>query len=118
MAVHATGFIYYCSPLLREEELRGRLAFTLLALLAIGLLFYLPLRNAVLHHWLVPLRLNGQVIVVQRQFPVAAIQRGDWVAYKLGNGSSRWVAGGGHGSVHLQSGMGLGPVLAQAGDRV
>jgi hypothetical protein len=118
LAVHATGFIYYCSPLLREEELRGRLAFTLLALLAIGLLFYLPVRNVILHRWLVPLRFNGQVIVVQRQFPAAAIQRGDWVAYQLGGGSSGWNGGGGHGAVRVRSGMGLGPVLARAGDRV
>ena len=37
------------------------------------------------------LRLNGQVIVVQRQFPANAIQRGDWIAYKLGS-EQRWMA--------------------------
>jgi hypothetical protein len=118
IAIHVTGFVYYCSPLFRQEDLGFRLIFTLLAVIGIGLLIYLPIRNVVLQHWLVPLRVNDHVFVVQRQFPVAAIQRGDWIAYKLGGGSSGWETGGGHGTVHVRSGMGLGAVLAKAGDRV
>jgi hypothetical protein len=118
IAIHVTGFVYYCSPLVREEELRFRLIFTLLSVIGIGLLFYLPVRNLILQHWLVPLRVNGHVFVVQRQFPVGAIQRGDWIAYKVGNGSSGWETGGGHGTVYVRAGMGFGPVLAMAGDRV
>jgi hypothetical protein len=118
IAIHVTGFIYYCSPLFREEELGFRLIFTLLCVIGVGLLFYLPIRNLILQHWLVPLRVNGHVFVVQRQFPVGAIQRGDWIAYKLGSGSSGWESGWAHGAVHVQSGMGWGPVLAAAGDRV
>jgi hypothetical protein len=118
IAIHATGFIYYCSPLLRDEEFRGRVGFTLLALVAIGLLFYLPLRNAILHHWLMPLRLDGRVYVVQRQFPAAAIRRGDWIAYKLAGSSGYWENGGGHGGIYIRPGVGFAPVLAVAGDRV
>jgi hypothetical protein len=118
VAIHTSGFVFYCSPLMRQEELGTRLGFTLAALLAIGLLFYLPLRHFVLQRWAVPLRLNGRVFVVQRQFPVAAIRRGDWIAYQLGNDSGFWSASGGHGAIHVQSGLGLGPVLAVAGDRV
>ncbi len=118
IAIHASGFVYYCRPLLQWQEFMGRLGFTLLALLAMGLLFYLPLRNLVLYHWLVPLRLNGRLYVVQRQFPAAAVRRGDWIAYKLGSDSSWWDSDGGHGAVRVRSGMGLGPVLASAGDRV
>jgi hypothetical protein len=118
MAIHATGFVYYCSPLLREEELRGKLGFTLLALLAIGLLFYLPLRNLILHRWLMPLRFNDRVYVVQRQFSAAAVRCGDWIAYKLDGGSGSWETGGGHGAVYVHSGIGFGPILAVAGDQV
>jgi len=118
IGIHVTGFVYYCGPLLRQEELGFRLIFTLLAVIGIGLLLYLPARNLILQHWLVPLRVHGQVFVAQRQFPVAAIQRGDWIAYKLGSGSSGWESGWAHGSVRVQSGLGLGPVLAVAGDRV
>ncbi len=122
LAIHASGFVYYCRPVMQREELGGRLAFTLAALLAVCLLFYLPLRGFVLQHWLVPFRLNhGRVFVVQRQFPAAAIQRGDWIAYKLGSGNSGWEGwetGGAHGAVQVRAGLGLGPVLALAGDRV
>jgi hypothetical protein len=60
------------------------------------------------------------VFVVQRQFPAAALQRGDWIAYKLGAGSDEWGwnTGGAHGAVRVRSGLGLGPILAVAGDRV
>jgi hypothetical protein len=118
IAIHVTGFVYYCSPLFRQEEFGFRLIFTLLAVIGIGLLIYLPIRNVVLQHWLVPLRVNGRVFVVQRQFPAAAIQRGDWIAYKLGSGSGSWESGWAHGTVYVRSGMGFGPVLAKAGDRV
>jgi hypothetical protein len=119
MAVHATGFVYYCSPLLRQEELGGRLGITLLAALAIGLLIYLPIRNLVLQRWLVPIRLaSGQVYVMQRQFPAAAVRRGDWIAYKIGSDSSSWDGGGGHGTIYVRAGVGFGPVLAMAGERV
>jgi len=118
IAVHVTGFVYYCRPLLRDASFGYRMRFTLLAVIGIGLLIYLPVRNIVLHDWLVPLRLNGRVYVVQRHFPAAAIRRGDWIAYKLDSGNDSWQAGGGHGSVYVRSGMGLGPVLAVGGDRV
>lgn len=118
LAVHATGFVYYCNPLLRDEELRGRLIFCLLSVVAIGLALYLPARNAVLQHWFLPLRFNGHVYVVQRQFPAAAVQRGDWVAYKLAGDDNSWGGGWGHGTIYLRSGLGFGPVLAVAGDRV
>jgi hypothetical protein len=118
LAIHATGFVYYCSPALQQEEFGGRLLFSLLALIAVGLLVYLPIRHAILLRLWIPLRFNGQVVVVQRRFPPGAIQRGDWIVYKLGNDSSLWNTGGGHGSVQVRSGLGLAPVLAVAGDRV
>ncbi|HXR04600.1 MAG TPA: hypothetical protein VN836_07815 [Verrucomicrobiae bacterium] len=112
-AVHTIGFVYYCNPLFEQELVQSRLWFTLLTLVGLGLLIYLPGRNVILQHWLVPLRLNGHVMVVQRQFPAAAIQRGDWVAYRL-HGNEEW----GENAVYVRSGLGLGPTLALAGDRV
>jgi hypothetical protein len=118
LSAHTISFVYYCSPLLQQENLRSRVVLTLLALVAIGLLIYLPIRNGMLQRRWLPLRDDGRVYVVQRQFPVAAIRRGDWIGYKLGSGSSSWDTGGGHGTVYVRSGMGFGPVLAMAGDRV
>ena len=113
LAVHTIGFVYYCNPLFEQELVRSRLWFTLLSLVGLGLLIYLPARNLILQHWLVPLRLDGHVMVVQRQFPTAAIQRGDWVAYRL-HGNEAW----GENAMYVRSGLGLGPALALAGDRV
>ena len=116
LAVHATGFVYYCSPFLVEEDLRGRLIFTLLALLAIGLLIYLPIRNVILQHWVVPLRVGRNVIIVQRQVAPADVKRGDWVMYSYSGDQTGDAHRG--GAVWIQAGFGWGPVLAMGGDRV
>jgi hypothetical protein len=116
ISLHCTGFVYYCSPLMAGEPFRSRLAFTLLILLAIGLLLYLPARNFVQGHWLTPLRMNDRVIVVQRSFQTRRVQRGDWVAYSFDENAVGQNYHG--GTVWLRNGLSLGPVLALAGDRV
>ncbi|MFZ0826283.1 MAG: hypothetical protein WAO02_02565 [Verrucomicrobiia bacterium] len=116
IAVHATGFVYYCSPFLGQEKFGGRLGFTLLAVLAIGLLFYLPMRNIILQRWVVPLRVGEKVIIVHRQRSPDDVKRGDWVMYSV-NGEQTGEAHNG-GAVWVQAGFGWGPVLAVGGDRV
>ena len=114
ISLHVTGFVFYCQPLLNDEPFWGRLRFTFLAMLAVAALLYWPTRSYVLGRWLTPLRLHGQVMVVQRQFEPRKIQRGDWVAYTLERQQE-----GPHGNVVvLNAGMGLGPVLAVPGDQV
>lgn len=116
ISIHSTGFIYYSNPLLARESFPTRIAITVLALIAIMLLFYMPARNVIQQHWLSPLRLNGQVIVVQRQFQPHAVQRGEWVAYTF---DQEAVGNNYHGgTVWLRNGMSLGPVLALPGDVV
>lgn len=116
ISLHSTGFVYYCHPLMAGEPFHRRLAFTFLMLLAIGLLLYMPARSFIQGHWLTPLRLNGQVVVVQRIFQARHIQRGDWVAYALPEDEQGEAHNG--GAVWVRAGMGLGPVLAAAGDQV
>jgi len=115
LSIHVTGFVYYCSPLLAGTQLHLRLLFTVAALIIVGGFIYTPLRHAIQERWLTPLRVNGRVIVVQKQgISASTIQRGDWVAYAL----SGYVISI-HGNQYAgHSGMGLGPVLAIAGDRV
>src|ERR1019366_1856370 len=81
LSIHISGFVYYCSPLLLDAPFRSRLLFTLLALMGIGLLIYLPIRNVILQHWLVPLRVRGNVGIVHRLGVPYDIKRGDWVMY-------------------------------------
>jgi hypothetical protein len=116
VSLHATGFVYYCNPLMAGEPFPRRLAFTFLALLGIGLAIYLPARNFVQGHWLTPLRLNGHVIVVQHVFAAHNIHRGEWVAYALQENETGEAHNG--GAVWVHEGMGLGSVLAVAGDDV
>lgn len=114
ISLHCSGFIYGCNPLLAGESFACRLAVTFLVLLAIGLMLYVPARHYAQQHWLTPLRLHNHVIVVQRLVSTRSVHRGDWVAYDMPD----WSAGDPHhgGAVRLSEGMGLGPVLAVAGD--
>jgi hypothetical protein len=116
LSIHTTGFVYYCSPLLQQEQLRSRLFFTLLALLALGLLIYLPIRSIIQQHWVTPLRVGENVVIVHRLGAPHDIKRGDWVMYSLGEASEGEAHQG--GAVQVQAGFGWGPVLAVAGDRV
>jgi len=115
ISLHVTGLVYYCSPMLVGEAFRTRLSFTFLTLLAVGLLLYWPVSHHLMNnHWMAPLRVQGRVLVVQRLAQPGNIHRGDWVAYAMHESQT-----GPHGdSVWVQGGMGLGPVLAVAGDRV
>ena len=116
LSVHSTGLVYYCSPLLAHEPLRARLAFTCGSLLGLLLVIYLPMRNVIQAHWFTPVRMNGQVFVVQRISKPVSVHRGDWVAYRFDQDA---VGENYHGgTVWMRGGMNLGPVLALPGDTV
>jgi len=117
VSLHATGFIYYCNPLMAAKPFRVRLEFACLVLLAIGQLLYMPARNLIQDHWLMPLNMNGRVIVVQRIFQTQGINRGDRVAYLLHPGKSNETYNR-EGAIQIRRGLGLGQVLAVAGDRI
>lgn len=116
ISVHASGFAYYCNPFLREREFSTRILFTVAVLIGLGLFFYAPLRGALQHHWLTPLRMNGHVIVVGKFASAADVRRGDYLMYSFPDISSGDPHDG--GAIRMRSGFGYGPVLAVAGDRV
>jgi len=115
LSIHVTGFVYYCSPLLTNMEFAARLLFTITVLVVIGGVVYAPARSAIQEHWLIPLRMNGRVFVVEKQAAADTVARGDWIAYNL-SGYVISVHGNRYAGDH--SGLGFGPVLAIAGDRV
>ena len=115
LSIHVTGFVYYCTPLLNKAQFQSRVFFTLAVLIALGGFIYAPSRSAMQRYWLMPLRLNGHVIVVQKRVPANSVRRGDWVAYTL---SGYVISVHGYRNADNRSGMGLGPVLATAGDSV
>jgi len=116
LSLHATGFIYYCNPLLMEKSFGFRIVFTGLILMALGFCIYGPLRNAIQDHWLMPLRVNGRVVIVQKLGSANQVRRGDWIAYRLSG--SRETEYDNDERIYARSGVGFGPVLAVAADHV
>ncbi|MCO5050996.1 MAG: S26 family signal peptidase [Verrucomicrobiae bacterium] len=112
LAAHVTSLVFLCRPWLANRGFWVRTVFTLSVLFLVSLLIYLPLRNLLQTQVLRPLRYRGQVVVVQKITAPAAIHRGDWVAYELP------ILRSAHRGVRFQPGLGLGPVLAVAGDRI
>ena len=111
LSIHVTGLVYYCSPWLNNEPFHARILFTIGALLVLGLFLYMPLRT----HWLLPLRVKDHAVIVEKFAPARGIKRGDWVAYKL---SGYYFSNHRGNGVSSETGLGLGSVLATAGDRV
>jgi hypothetical protein len=115
VSTHTSSIVYYCGPALQLWGLRSRLLFTGLVLISLGFLLYGPLRDFIENHFIMPLRINGQVVVVQKMAGRAGnVQRGDWVAYHISYsaeyGDDAWV--------DIRAGTGFGPVLGVAGDTV
>jgi len=115
LSIHVSGITYYCDSFLRQWELPRRILFTVLVLFAVGFGFYSPLRNMIQKHWLMPLQVNGQVVVVEKNASAGSVRRGDWVAYQLGE-YSRWSRD--DLTINTHSSVGFGPVLAVGGDQV
>jgi hypothetical protein len=110
LSIHSTGLAYLCEPWLEGARLRSRMLFSLALMVVLGALLYMPARSLVEKHWLLPMQLNGQVVIVQKLASAGAIHRGNWIAYRI-----LVVHGDG---VYSEAGFGLGPVLATGGDRV
>jgi hypothetical protein len=112
LSLHATGFVYYLTPRLRESLAR-RLAATVLTLLALSAFIYLPARYLIEHAGFVPLQVKGEIIVTHPVYSIQSIRPGDWIAYDIPASFA-----GGEGAVNVESGTGLGRVLAGPGDLV
>jgi hypothetical protein len=116
LSLHVTGFIHYCNPALVDKSFRFRIFFTVLVLMGMGFLLYEPLRDTIQNYWLMPLRINGQVIVAQRLPPLTPVARGEWIVYRLNRSSETDTTY--DLRLYVRSGFGLAPVLAVAGDRI
>jgi hypothetical protein len=109
LSVHTCGLAFLFSPIMQGSRMRSRILLGLAILVALAGLLYLPARNLVQDHWYFPIRINGRVIIVQRQSAVA-LRRGEAVAYSF-DGFAQ------HGLI-VHGGLGFGPLLALPGDYV
>jgi hypothetical protein len=110
LSIHVSSVIYVLEPWLAGARFHVRLSFSFVMLFVLGALVYLPVRTLIQEQWLMPLRVKGRVVIVQRLAHLRRLPRGTWIAYTI-EGLDR------HG-VNVQDGFGLGPVLALPGDRV
>lgn len=110
LSIHSTSIVYLCEPLLIDARLRTRIFFSMGALAAVGGLLYLPLRSLLQEYCFMPINVGDRVVVVRAYASVKSVYRGDWIAYSLNDA-------GGNG-IYVRAGLGLGPVLATAGEQV
>lgn len=110
LSLHVSSIIFLLNPWLAEARFPFRIASGLVLLLLVGGGFYTPIREQLETKWLLPLRVNERVVIVQTFTAVQSIKRGDWVAYSM---DAKRDPG-----LYSQEGLGLRPVLAVAGDRI
>ncbi len=110
LSLHATGLVYLLEPWLAGARFSMRILFSLIVLVTLASLLYLPIRNEIQAHWFTPLRVQGRVVVVRKHVSLGALQRGDLLAYEFGESASP--------GFNVQGGVGLGPVLALPGDLI
>jgi hypothetical protein len=110
LAIHATGLNYLAEPWLREIRFRNRVMVSMLLLIGLAGVLYMPARAFLENHFFTPWQMNNRVLVIQKFETPPALKRGDWIAYN--------IAGGGDHGAWVADGSGLGPILAVAGDHV
>ncbi len=117
ISAHASSIIFLEGCWLREDCRFGlRLVLAVVTLLAVWQACYSPLLGLA-QRCVMPLSVRGNVVIMQRLSAPRNVKCGDWVMYSLQSHS----LGDAHregGAVWIQAGLGLGPVLALAGDRV
>jgi hypothetical protein len=110
LSIHLTALTYLCEPWLTQAPLRSRILFSMAVMGVLGLGLYMPARTLIQERWCLPMRINNQIVIVQRLASSEAIKRGDWIAYSISTD---------HGDgVYVKEGFGLAPVLACGGDKV
>lgn len=110
LMAHTTSISQRFQTWLTRQRLLTQLALGLMLFGAVGFLVYVPARNWFEQHVAAPLPTGKWMLVMNPRIGPAAIQRGDWLAYR--------IEGGYGGGVQVRNGLGFGPVLAVPGDRV
>jgi hypothetical protein len=110
LSLHVSSVIFLLNPWLADARIPFRLLTGLALLVFVGGGLYAPIRRQVETNWLMPLRINQNVVIVQTFSSSASVKRGDWVAYKLEDERGT--------GLYSRAGLGLRPVLAVAGAQV
>jgi hypothetical protein len=118
IAAHASSIVFLEAHWLRDQcRFLVRLVLAGVTLLMVWLAVYSPLVGFAQRHWVMPLQVRGNVVIVRSLAAPRQIKRGDWVMFALRSA----YLGDPHregGAVQIQAGFSSGAVLAVAGDRV
>jgi hypothetical protein len=112
VVVHGLSIFYLHRPRMREWGFGLKLAVAFVFVLMTGLA-YVPIGNYFAHHWMMPLRVGKQVVVIDTRSGArsGSFESGDLMAYSVKGAEL------GHG-IYVWNGYELGRVLARGGDRV
>jgi hypothetical protein len=110
IAAHVASMFHWLTFISGDSCIRTRLVYGAGSWLLLGLCIYFPLRGVMLEHWLVPLRTAQSVVVVNRAHSFKKLQRGDFIAYRIG--------GEGSSGVNISGGFGVGDVIGRPGDEI
>jgi hypothetical protein len=110
LSVHATSVVFLLNPWLASTRFIFRVVFGLAILIVVGGCIYGPLRSQLQAHYLMPIRIDKQVVVVRRSASPGTVRRGDWIVYSISRG--------GREELYVEQGWGFGLVLAVAGDQI
>jgi hypothetical protein len=110
LSLHATSLLCLLGPWLNHARLFFRLLAALAVVVMLSGLIYMPIRNHIQQRWLIPLRVEGRVIIVQTVTSAAAVQAGDWVAYRIDGDGARGLV--------IREGFALQRVMGMPGDEI
>jgi hypothetical protein len=118
ISAHASSIVFMEGQWLRPRcQFPLRLTLAIVTVVLVWMAVYSPARSFAETHLVMPLRVRGNVVIVQRLTPSARIKRGDWVMSRLQVHNPRDVYGR-DAAVWIDAGFSWGPVLAVAGDTV
>ena len=112
VVTHGLSVFYLHRDRLREFGFSQRFGIAFLFVLLVGIA-YVPVGIYCSRHWVIPLQLNKQVVVIDTRSGArsGSFESGDWMAYSYKGTEFA------HG-IYLRDGFGLGRVLAVGGERV
>ena len=110
VVAHGLSVFYVHRSRMREWGFGMKLGVAFLFVLATGIA-YVAAGNYCGHHWIMPLRFNKQVVVIDTRKGARFFESGDWMAYSVKGAELA------HG-IYVWDGFGLGRVLAVGGEHV
>jgi hypothetical protein len=110
LSLHTSSLAFLLEPWLGDSRLRTRILLSVCLLGGLSGLVYWPARSYLEHRWVMPLQVNGRVVMIHRSIAFGSLQRGDWVAYSLPGSRGE--------GLYVHDGTGFGRILALPGDRV